>query len=106
MGINPGVMVFTKKATTDKAESIKALYRAYNKAVDYLNNTPREEYIDLVIEKSGFPDAAKEALQLPKYHHADMPKQSDVDECMNWLHEKGLIDKAYSYDDIVTNLLN
>ena len=66
----------------------------------------REEYIDLVIEKSGFPDAAKEALQLPKYHHADMPKQSDVDECMNWLHEKGLIDKAYSYDDIVTNLLN
>ena len=106
MGINPGVMVFTKKATANKAESIKALYRAYNKAVDYLNNTPREEYIDLVIEKSGFPEAAKEALQLPKYRHADLPKQSDVDDCMTWLHDKGLIDKVYSYDDIVVDLLN
>ncbi|MBO6209520.1 MAG: ABC transporter substrate-binding protein, partial [Schwartzia sp.] len=67
LGINPGVMLFSAKAAEEKKESLKAMYRAYNKAVEYLKKTPREEYIGMVVEKSGFPAAAKDALQLPDY---------------------------------------
>lgn len=105
LGINPGVILFTAKAGKDKKQEIQAMYRAYNKAVKYLNETPREEYIDLVIEKAGFPPAAKDALKLPKYHEATLPKESDVTDCLKWLNDKGLVQDKFTYSDMVLDLL-
>ncbi len=105
LGINPGVILFTAKAADAKKAEIQAMYRAYNKAVAYLNNTDRAEYIDLVIEKGGFPPVAKEALKLPKYHEAALPKESDVVDCIKWLNSKKLVAETYSYQDIVLDLL-
>ncbi|MCR5439490.1 MAG: ABC transporter substrate-binding protein [Selenomonas sp.] len=105
LGINPGVIMFTAKATDSKKAEIQAMYRAYNKAVAYLNQADRSEYIDLVIEKGGFPPAAKDALKLPKYHEAALPKESDVMDCLSWLKSKNLISESYSYKDIVLDLL-
>ena len=106
LGINPGVILFTAKAAADKKAEIQAMYRAYNKAVAYLNNTDRAEYIDLVIEKGGFPPVAKEALKLPKYHEAALPKESDDVDCIKWLNSKKLVTETYSYQDIVLDLLS
>lgn len=105
LGINPGVIMFTAKTVDNKKAEIAAMYRAYNKAVDYLNNTSRDEYIDLVVEKGGFPPAAKEALKLPEYHKAALPKESDVTDCIKWLNNKGLVKEHFSYQDIVVDLL-
>ena len=41
LGINPGVILFTEKRTKKKRAEIQAMYRAYNKAVPYLNSTDR-----------------------------------------------------------------
>ena len=105
LGINPGVIMFTAKATDSKKAEIQAMYRAYNKAVAYLNQADRSEYIDLVIEKGGFPPAAKDALKLRKYHEAALPKESDVMDCLSWLKSKNLISESYSYKDLVLDLL-
>lgn len=105
LGINPGVILFTAKTVDNKTAEIAAMYRAYNKAVDYLNNTSRDEYIDLVVEKGGFPPAAKEVLKLPEYHKAALPKESDVTDCIKWLNNKGLVKEHFSYQDIVVDLL-
>ena len=96
--------MFTAKAADSKKAEIQAMYRAYNKAVAYLNQADRSEYIDLIIEKGGFPPAAKEALKLPKYHEAALPKESDVVDCITWLNSKNLISETYSYKDIVLDL--
>ena len=101
LGINPGVMLFSAQAATEKKESLKAMYRAYNKAVAYLRKTPRDEYFEMVVEKSGFPAAAKDALKLPDYHAAALPKESDVTEVMRWLKEKDLIKQEYTYQNLV-----
>lgn len=101
LGINPGVMLFSTKAATDKRASICAMYRAYNKAVEYLKKTPREEYIGMVVEKGGFPAAAKDALKLPDYHAAALPKERDVTEVMRWLVEKNLVKQEYGYKELV-----
>ena len=106
LGINPGVIMFTAKAAEGRQAEIQAMYRAYNKAVAYLNNTSRDEYIGLVIEKGGFPPAAKEALVLPQYHEAALPKESDVVDCIKWLKAKELIKGDYSYKDIVVDMLS
>ncbi len=105
LGINPGVIMFTAKATDSKKAEIQAMYRAYNKAVAYLNQADRSEYIDLVIEKGGFPPTAKDALKLPKYHEAALPKEGDVMDCLSWLKSKNLISESYSYKDLVLDLL-
>lgn len=105
LGINPGVILFTEKSTREKQKEIKTMYRAYNKAVAYLNSTDRAEYIDLVVEKSGFPPAAKEALVLPVYHEAVLPKDRDVTDCIAWLRGKELIKGSYGYADLVLDLL-
>lgn len=104
MGVNPGVMMFTAKAASDKKAELQAFYRAYNKAVKYLNEHSQDEYMDLVIEKSGFPDAAKAALKLPQYREAGLPAEKDVSECINWMVQKELIKQSYTYDELVLDL--
>lgn len=104
IGINPGVIVFSDTSIQEKEASIRAMYRAYNKAVNYLNNTPRTEYIDLVMEKSGFPAPARDALELKPYRSAGMPAQKDVEEAVHWVKSKDLAGD-YSYDDLVSKLL-
>jgi len=106
LGINPGVILFTEKAIKGKTPEIQAVYRAYNKAVEYLNNTPPTEYMDIILTKGGFPPAAKDALELPKYHTAGLPKEKDVTDCINWMKEKQLIKQTYSYKDMVVDLLS
>ena len=104
LGINPGVMMFTSKAVESKKAELQAFYRAYNKAVAYLNDTDKAQYMDIVIEKSGFPAAAKDALVLPKYRPAGLPKQQDVNDCLTWMNQKNLIKQNYTYDDIVVDI--
>ena len=104
LDINPGVIVFSDTSIQENEASIRAMYRAYNKAVNYLNNTPRTEYIDLVMEKSGFPAPARDALELKPYRSAGMPAQKDVEEAVHWVKSKDLAGD-YSYDDLVSKLL-
>lgn len=103
LGINPGVLLFTTKATEEKSEEIKLFYAAYNKAVDYLNKEDKSKYIDGLIEKAGFPADVKDVLVLPKYNNAVLPSQKDFTKVINWLFEKGLIKNNYKYDDLVNS---
>ena len=104
LGINPGVIVFSDASIQEKAASVRAMYRAYNKAVEYLNHTPRAEYIDLVMEKSGFPAPACDALELKPYRPAGLPAEKDVEEAVHWVKSKDLAGD-YRYDDLVSKLL-
>jgi len=105
LGINPGVMVFNIKSVQDKKASLQAMYKAYNKAVDYLNNTDKKEYYSLVIEKSSFPTMAKDALVLPKYHHAAEPDKNEIASVMQWLVSKNLIKAVFSFEDLYVDVL-
>lgn len=104
LGINPGVMMFTAKCVDNKRAELQAFYRAYNKAVKYLNEHPQDEYMELIIEKSGFPAIAKTALKLPKYREAGLPQEKDVVDCIKWMNSKGLIKQEFSYNDLVVDL--
>lgn len=101
LGVNPGILMFTDRAIADKRAEIAAMYKAYNKAVDYLEKEPQESYIDILIEKGGFPPAVRGALVLPEYKRAQRPKAEDLDACMRWMREKGLLQQSYTYEDLV-----
>ena len=101
LGINPGVMIFTRKAVNDKDKEIQGMYRAYNKAIDYLAKEPMANYIDLLIEKGGFPGAVKGTLILPHYKKPVVPDAKDVEDVLTWLQTRQLIAKGYSYKELV-----
>lgn len=101
LGINPGVLLFTKDAIEHKKEGLEAFYRAYNKAVTYLQDEPVSSYIDILIDVAGFPEDVKDSLLLPAYTTASLPDTADFDGVMAWLTEKGLIEQSFSYDDLV-----
>ena len=101
LGIYPGVMIFTSKAVNDKEKEIRAMYRAYNKAINYLAKEPIENYIDLVIDKGGFPSGVKGTLVLPAYQKPAAPKPKDIEDVITWLQERQLIQKGFSYQELV-----
>lgn len=101
LGIYPGILLFTGKAVAEKKAELQAMYRAYNKAIVYLETEPQEKYIDLLIEKGGFPASVKGALVLPAYKKAALPSDKDVEACMHWLKEKNLVKQTYGYEALV-----
>ncbi len=103
LGMHLGFIAFTGEAIQQKPEEIKALYRAYNKAIDYINRTPLEEYIDIVIDEVSFPQSIKDTIELPRYNKAQLPKSSDIDEVIDWLYNKELIDQKYQSSDLVVD---
>ncbi|KYZ75649.1 ABC transporter substrate-binding protein [Anaerosporomusa subterranea] len=101
LGVNPGVLLFTAKSTKEKSKEIQAMYQAYNKAVDYLSREPAANYIDLLIEKGGFPKEVKGNIVLPAYTKATAPAPKEIESVVEWLQTKQLIKKAYTYQDLV-----
>jgi NitT/TauT family transport system substrate-binding protein len=100
IGINPGVMMFTKDAIASKSEEIKALYRAYNKAVEFLKVEKQGSYIDFVIKEAGFPESIKNTLTLPNYSKASMSSEKELEEVISWLKEKKLTSNNYTLQNL------
>ncbi|MFV0344390.1 MAG: ABC transporter substrate-binding protein [Anaerocolumna sp.] len=100
LGINPGIMIFTKSAVEDKEKELKAFYEAYDKAVDYINNTDPSEFMPYVIEKVGLPESTIQ-IQLPTYEKTTLPEEEEVEQAMNWLVDKELIKNLYTYDELI-----
>lgn len=100
LGINPGILLFTASSIQNKKNEIKAFYKAYNTAVEYLQKEPVDKYIDLLIKDAGFPEAVKGSISLPAYVRAQMIKAQDTENVIAWLREKQLIKNDYKLKDI------
>ena len=104
LGTNPGIMMFTGKALKEKKESIAAMYRAYDRAAKYLNETPQKDYIQTLIDKGGFPPAVKDGIVLPKYHPAALPSEKDWQLCQKWLLDKKLTKKTLTFKEVTESI--
>lgn len=100
LNINPGVILFTDKAISAKSEEIKAFYRAYNKAVEYLQNEKLENFVEVLVNKAGFPEAIKDVLILPNYSKASLPPEKEFIEVLDWLKSKELTNSEYSFSQL------
>ncbi|HZK43758.1 MAG TPA: MetQ/NlpA family ABC transporter substrate-binding protein [Syntrophomonadaceae bacterium] len=101
LGNKAGAIAFTKKTLRDNEEEVKAIFRAYNEAVEYLQNEPLADYIDFLIEKQGFPATVKDILELPEYTKAVEPNPEIIADVVQWMKAKELIKQDYKYEDLV-----
>lgn len=100
-GIKGGTIQFTDEMIDSKPADIKAFYTAYNKAVDYMNDTEAAEYSD-ILTKYQFPEQMSDYLaSIPDdIAHAGKIDQDQFDSIIKWTKEKGQIKKEYSYKEL------
>lgn len=103
LGINPGILLFTKTAVEEKKSEIKAFYEAYDKAVDYINSHENGDFMPDVIKEAGLPESAIDVV-LPQYEKHILPEKEQVLSAMNWLLDKGLIKTEYEYEELVKDI--
>lgn len=103
-GIYTSVTAFTQKSIDAKSNEIKAFYKAYNEAVDYINSTPVSEYEDVVIKTVGYPADMKGKIELPKFRKGVLPADAELQSVIDWTTQKGLVKKALSPKDLTSNI--
>jgi len=101
MANKAGAIAFTAQSLQENQDAIKAVFRAYNEAVAYLQKAPLSSYSDYVIEAQGFPPTIKDSLQLPQYQPATAPDARIVADVLKWMQTKNLIKGSYKYSDLV-----
>ena len=100
-GIKGGTLLFTDEMVKSRPGDIIAFYQAYNKAVDYMNETDVIEYSD-ILTKYQFPDAISDYLSnmTGNFQHAGTISKDQFDNIIAWTKGKGQISKDYSYDEL------
>lgn len=98
--IKGGTILFSEEMTSSKPADIKAFYKAYNQAIDYMNNTKAEEYGD-ILTKYQFPDAMSKYLSTKEsFPYVNAVPKDSFDSIVQWTKDKGQIKKIYSYEEL------
>lgn len=100
-GLYPAISAFTQTAIDEKADAIRDFYKAYNEAVEYMNNTDIAEYEEAVIEAAGYPEEMSGKIQLGKFRTNELPSKEGVEAAITWASEKGLCSSSLTYDQLV-----
>lgn len=101
MANKAGAIAFTAQILQSNPNEIKAVFRAYNDAVDYMQNEPLANYVDYIIQTQGFPAEIKDSFKLPQYTKAQLPSEAIFNDVVKWLKDKSLIKGTYEYKDLV-----
>jgi len=94
------VLLFRKDSIETKKQEIKKLIEIYGQAGNDLNMFP-DKYKDLVFEKAKIPALIKDSYKSPTFSKPQAPYETEVRNVVNWMVKKKLLDKAYSYGELV-----
>jgi NitT/TauT family transport system substrate-binding protein len=95
-----GVILFREIVLSDRADDVRAFYRAYDRAVAEINGHP-EAWRAVVIEACQFPKGLETGLAFPRFLPAYLPGEADVRDVAAWMIDHGLIPAAPGWSDIV-----
>ncbi|AWI06908.1 hypothetical protein B9W14_21225 [Clostridium drakei] len=104
LGMFPAISAFTEKSINGKRKEIKEFYKAYDEAVQYINNTQISEYEDTVIKAAGYPKDMKGKIILPKFRKNVLPSDDELKLVIDWTTKKGIIKKSLIPKDLVSDV--
>jgi NitT/TauT family transport system substrate-binding protein len=98
--LSQSILAFSTDALEAKPEEVRQFLRAWEMAVEELNNNPTA-YRDLLIEKGRVPESIQGTFQMPPYPQASVPNPQQIADVVDWALEKGLIDEKVPFERIV-----
>lgn len=104
MNFIPFVQAFTDDALENQPDDIQAFYRAYNRAIDFINETPLEDYFHIMVDVIGFPADVVDHLVLPEFTHNQMPADDVLEAVIEWLLSRELVSEGMTAEDLVNTV--
>ncbi|WP_041556058.1 ABC transporter substrate-binding protein [Carnobacterium sp. 17-4] len=100
-GIKGGTILFSAESIEEKTDDIAAFYRAYDKAVEYINSTDPAEY-STVLNEYNFPKEMGDYLSNKEdgYTKATTVTEEQYNSIEEWTKEKEMISKEYTYEEL------
>ncbi|MDR0557782.1 MAG: ABC transporter substrate-binding protein [Treponema sp.] len=90
IGVDAGIMLFSKKALDARLVDIQKFYRAYTAAAEKINADP-DAYRDYLVEKAAFPASVKDAYRFVRYRSPTLPDVAQIEQAFAWLKERNLL---------------
>jgi len=103
LGLQPGIFIMTETAIDEKSDAIEKLYEGYNQAVDYLNTTEQNAYIQLLIDQLGFPPSLADSFDFPELSKAQIADEVTFGTVQSWMKERALTTSDFSFSDLSTD---
>jgi NitT/TauT family transport system substrate-binding protein len=100
IGVDAGVLLFSKKTLDKRLEDVKKFYRAYYKAAQKINDNS-DAYRAFLVEKASFPEAVRDAYQFVHYRKPMLPEEAQITQAVAWLKAKSLISTDVIAEDLI-----
>jgi len=104
IGFIPFVTAFRDEALENQQAEIQAFYRAYNRAIDFLNASELDDYFHIMVDVIGFPEDVAQHLILPEFTHNVMPEDHVLEAAISWLLSRELITEGMDAEDLVDHV--
>jgi NitT/TauT family transport system substrate-binding protein len=98
------VISFRKAVIDENPDTVKGFLAAIEEATTLVNTEPAK-YKNLLSEQNLVPAPLLEKYQAPVFPTASVPSESEWQDALNWLKEKGMLDVDVSYADSVNATL-
>jgi NitT/TauT family transport system substrate-binding protein len=92
LGVDAGILLFSKKVLDTRLEDVKRFYRAYYKAALKINSDP-DAYRSFLVEKAAFPEAVKNAYRFVHYRKPALPDKAQIESALAWLKAHKVLEK-------------
>lgn len=100
VNISQSVLFFREDALKNKQDAIKGFLKAYTEGIQKVANEP-QKYRNLFIEKVRIPVELQKTFPVPTFSDPQLPTADDVQQVVDWLKDKELLQDSLSYDDLV-----
>ncbi len=98
------LITFRKAVIDENPEAVRAFLAAIEEAVALINADP-QKYSTLMVDQKMVPAPLAESFQVPTYPLKGVPTQTQFDDVLAWVKEKGYLDKDLAYADCVNGSL-
>ena len=101
LGINPFGLGFRREAMEQKPDEFQAFFRAINAAVEHLNASDRETYVDMLIDKAGFPEHLRGSMEMPIFTRFELPNEADLNDVFEFARYIGFLTIPLTAQDVL-----
>jgi NitT/TauT family transport system substrate-binding protein len=111
IGVLPSVIVFHRTYVEDHPEAVAAFYAAYAEAIERINDTPRDDLVDLGIDialslffqgadRTTINQEVLDTIPIPVFDVPTVLARKDYDGILAWMLGKGYVYTAPAYEGI------
>ena len=95
------VMSFAVDSLDKKGDAVRAFLSAWDSAAADINQDP-ESHRALLLQKIRVPKNIQNSYRIPAYPRREIPTAGQWQDAMQWMLDKGLLEKPLPYVDSVT----